>query len=877
MCAAFQGNTPSSSQAGLASSEASPATEHALPHAAALGRYIVLGLVGKGAMGEVYAAYDPELDRKVAIKLLRVRGDAQGRVRLMREAQAIAKLSHHNVVTIYDVGTFKDDVFIAMQFVDGSTLGYWMHAERRSWSDVLRVFADAGRGLAAAHEKNLVHRDFKPENVMVSPDGHVRVMDFGLARIVGDRSAPDEPPPSGPAPPVTQAALDLDALDLDSTKMLSQAPAAVETTVGPFRIDLTQAGAILGTPAYMAPEQFRGLQADARTDQFSFCVTLYEALYGERPFAGENILGLTAAVLSGTVRDAPAGASVPARVRKIVLRGLKPTPEARWPSMDALLAALEKGGTVTPRRRFAAGAAAKLDGIWEAPVRGRGVETPVKAEIRQAFLATGAGYAAETFAQVRAILDRYAASWTAMYTDACEATHVRGEQSAEVLDLRMSALQEALDGLRALSRMFRQANGDVVENAISAASALAAIERCADVKLLRSVIRPPDDPATRAEVDRLHAWLADARVLCQVGRFTEGLEQLGQLEREARHSGYAPLLAETLYELGSLHAERRDAVPAVAALEEAVWTAELSRHDEVRAKAMVQLVYVLGDLQMRFDAGELWARYAETLLRRIGGNDYLWGWLYNNRGAMRVRQGRLVESVEDARRAAAVKERLYGPDGADVGTSLGNVAMLLEQLDEVDAAVVEIERGLSIVAAALGPEHPRTGVVLSNYGEILNRVARFADAREMAARALAIFERTSAPDGVILSYPLIALGIAHLGDGMAATALPILERAAAIRDAHETKASSLGEAHFALARALHETGTDRERALSLARRARAEYAADSPSPVIQRQLSIIDPWLAERGLADRGLAEHALAERASGADPESENVPHAQS
>jgi len=196
-------------------------------------RYVVLSLLGKGGMGIVYAAYDPELDRKVAIKLLRVRGDAQGRVRLMREAQAIAKLSHHNVVTIYDVGTFKDDVFIAMQFVDGSTLGYWMHAERRSWSDVLRVFADAGRGLAAAHEKNLVHRDFKPENVMVSPDGHVRVMDFGLARIVGDRTAPDEPTPSGPAPPAAREALALDAHDLDSTKMLSQAPAAVEMASRP--------------------------------------------------------------------------------------------------------------------------------------------------------------------------------------------------------------------------------------------------------------------------------------------------------------------------------------------------------------------------------------------------------------------------------------------------------------------------------------------------------------------------------------------------------------------------------------------------------------------------------------------------------------------
>ena len=171
-----------------------PENDRVLGRAASLGRYMVLGLVGRGAMGEVYAAYDPELDRKVAIKLLRGKaGDdaeaAAGRVRMMSEAQAIAKLSHPNVVVVYDVGAYQDKVFVAMEFVDGNTLWYWMHAQPRAWPEVLKIFADAGRGLAAAHDKDLVHRDFKPENVMLSADGQVRVMDFGLARSVGRRDA----------------------------------------------------------------------------------------------------------------------------------------------------------------------------------------------------------------------------------------------------------------------------------------------------------------------------------------------------------------------------------------------------------------------------------------------------------------------------------------------------------------------------------------------------------------------------------------------------------------------------------------------------------------------------------------------------------------
>ncbi len=335
------------------------------------------------------------------------------------------------------------------------------------------------------------------------------------------------------------------------------------TSAEALKLQITQTGAMLGTPAYMSPEQFRGRQIDARTDQFSFCVALYEALYGERPFSGSTLNELTANVLRGFVPTPPTVAKVPSWVRKILLRGLQVKPEERWPSMKALLSELEKSRPGAPRRRFAAGASAKLAGIWEAPVRGRAVETPTKAEIRRAFLATGKKYAAAAFEKTSLILDHYAKTWSDMYTDACEATHVRGEQSPEVLDLRIASLHEGLDSLRALSRVFRQANAEVVENAVSAATALGSVERCADVKLLRAVVKPPEDPRRALpSIGCGRSWPRSASSVAS-GVSPMASRPIAPLEEEVRARGYGPLLAETLFELGNLHIERRDATGGV--------------------------------------------------------------------------------------------------------------------------------------------------------------------------------------------------------------------------------------------------------------------------------------------------------------------------
>jgi len=318
---------------------------------ARVGRYQILGSVGRGGMGEVYAAYHPDLDRRIALKVVHESGGetAEQQARLLREARSIARLSHPNVIAVYDAGTVADRVYVAMEFVEGVTMDRWLAAEPRSWRQVLDVFVAAGRGLAAAHAAGVVHRDFKPQNVMIARDGSVRVMDFGLARMTGD------------VPAVAPILLALTA----------------ESASEPIQT-VTRAGTIVGTPAYMAPEQFRGEAADARSDQFSFCVALYEALFGERPFAGENLLSLTMSVTEGELRVPRAAkrAEIPLWIRRPLLRGLRTEPGQRHPTMTELIDALAHD-PASRRRRFvgigaiAAAVIASIVVTWQVTSRRR--------------------------------------------------------------------------------------------------------------------------------------------------------------------------------------------------------------------------------------------------------------------------------------------------------------------------------------------------------------------------------------------------------------------------------------------------------------------------------------------------------------------------
>ncbi|HZI10733.1 MAG TPA: protein kinase, partial [Myxococcus sp.] len=427
--------------------------EAPLDKGTAVGRYLVLEMLGGGGMGVVYRAYDPELDRRVALKLLRVGAlglDAEeGRAHLVREAQAMARVSHPHVVPIYDVGTFGQQVFLAMELVEAQTLRQWLKASPRPWRQVLAVLVDAGRGLAAAHAAGVVHGDFKPENVLVGKDGRVRVTDFGLAR-----------------------------------------------SANPLAQEAQGAQVAGGTPAYMAPEQLDpDAHPDERSDQFAFCVALYEALHGERPFAAATVRELLAAVRAGKVRPAPRGSAVPPWLRRVVVRGLAVSPMDRHGSMDALLAALQHDPAARWTRTLqVAGSGALLvaavgithvvhsrrervcEGAREAVAT---VWGPAQQEaIASAFFATNKPFAHAAWTRVRRTLDGYTAEWVTTRTTACEATHVRREQPEEVLARRMNCLDGRLAEVAALTQLFARADAGTVELAARAAEALPSLKEC---------------------------------------------------------------------------------------------------------------------------------------------------------------------------------------------------------------------------------------------------------------------------------------------------------------------------------------------------------------------------------------------------------------
>ncbi|MCA9660483.1 MAG: serine/threonine protein kinase, partial [Myxococcales bacterium] len=298
--------------------------ELALKTGAIVGRYVVVEHLGSGAMGSVFAAYDPELERRVAIKILHERSaDESSRLRMLREAQAMARLQHPNVVAVFDVGAYDGRIWLAMELVEGQTLGAWLRAAEREWAEVVEVLVAAAEGLAAAHSAGLVHRDVKPDNIMIS-DGRVRVADFGLARAGAD------------------------AVD-DARGVNTVTQTGVNSLLDS---DLTGIGALVGTPRYMSPEGFLGEPVDARSDQYGWAVTAWEALYGAPPVEAETLDELRRKVITGQRRPPRAGRRVPKWLARIVERCLEVLPDARFPSMTAVVAAIE-GQRRRRRRLFA--------------------------------------------------------------------------------------------------------------------------------------------------------------------------------------------------------------------------------------------------------------------------------------------------------------------------------------------------------------------------------------------------------------------------------------------------------------------------------------------------------------------------------------------
>jgi eukaryotic-like serine/threonine-protein kinase len=758
------------------------------------GRYIVLDELGRGGMAIVYRAYDPELDRLLALKLILHRDEeAQASERLLREAQALAQLSHPNVIAVYDVGTVGSSVFMAMELACGPTLRAWLRQTPRSTDEIIDHFLAAGEGLAAAHRARIVHRDFKPSNVLLGTDGRVRVADFGLARSVpGDGGASSDSTPRHAAQGVPRHAaqgvmrpdvgIEPAPVNEEATARLgrgrvskpsadagspSPAPAQADRTGA----ELTEAGAILGTPEYMSPEQNKGGPVDELSDQYSFCVSLFEAFFGRRPLDGED---------AGTAaRQSSVRTRVPRRVRAVLTRGLSTTREHRFPSMDALLAELR---STRNRRRswwpiaFAVaaaataivvsyrtmrgrqellcrGAAAKVTGTWNADRRGA---------IHRAFLAGGLPYGEHAFTTVSSVLDRYSRDWAAAYTDACEATRLRGEQSEDMLDRRMTCLEQRRMELDATVDVLAHADRTVVENATQAAISLSPVSDCGDLGRLAARVMPPDE-TTRAEAERGFRELGRAKALHEAGRYSEGEPVARSVVVHSEALRYLPLEADAKLALAQFLDARGAYGDAEHMLRQALRAAQVGGVREVSAAAWIELVRVVGVRLQRHDDAHEWARDAEAQLDAVPGPSSMLGRLLSAESALLYQEGKLDDAARTGERARAILERTLGSEAAPVAEVLKTIGNAKADLGNHDGARRDYERAQSIWEKAFGPSHPAVAAAWNNVGNLLLESGSYDGALGHYRQALQIWEASLGSE-----HPNIAVARTNIGETLRA-------------------------------------------------------------------------------------------------------------
>ncbi len=822
-------------------------------------RFTLLARIGGGAMGEVYAAYDERLERKVAIKLIHRYGDSGGREwqrgdgavgvsshashdaavhasddRMLREAKIMAQVTDHNVVRVYDAGVCGGRVYIAMEYIRGGTLRGWLES---LWSDVeislrarqeriVHQFIAAGRGLHAAHHAGLVHRDFKPDNVLVGEDGQPRVGDFGLAR----------PVTQGGIVTADATATSIDMLDLTTGDTWPMS--ATEGKEWSLRLKWfsTQAGQVAGTPRYMAPEQWRGEVPDHRSDQFSFCVALWEALVREPPFAGTTPRALMDATTSGEHVQAPLVAKIPAPVRKALERGLSVEPQDRFSDMGALLAALEDwprrrqrrvralvgGATVVIFGALLYAALSPLDSASPCAKAGAAIDSIWTAERRHSLALDPA------MNRVVQELDDYASAWKRACVDACEATYVDRTQSVELLDRRMICINRRLVRLQALvEELDTTAEGEgageanptlLSGNAAIAAVELPAISACNDGELLRYGLKPPPS-AVADEVAAMRRVLAEARTLELLGRWDEALT-VAQAQVDIVVSGdvdYEPVRAEALFQLGRLLCYRgtsADVARGEHMIVQSVNMANSERHDELAAEALAFLLssaylnygsttlHRIGDSQN----GHALAARAFAANRRIGDRKrdraellrragLLWGldkdyeraesmqrqglavlsqdldvpWLYKaahlNDLANTVRdQGR----GEEARILYAEARALYaqlGDEHLHVARVDFNRAVLFLRQGHADDARELLQKVLAIRQRSLGPMHPEVGAVYWALADANQHTGALQAAEEAADAGLQIYEQVLDADNPRLADGYQIMGVIHYRRG----------------------------------------------------------------------------------------------------------------
>jgi len=625
--------TPAAASAALADADAALADAggRAVTSGATIGRYVLERQLGVGGMGVVYAAHDPELDRPVAIKLLRPgRSDAVHRLRLQREAQAAARVTHPNVVVVHDVGVHGGQVYVTMELVRGATLRASV-GRCRPWRERMALILDAGRGLAAVHAAGLVHRDFKPDNVLVGDDGRVRVTDFGMVR-------------SSHVP-----------------------PDVVATASSPLAEAMTATGAFIGTPAYAAPEQFDGHDADARADQFAFAVTAWEVLFGQRPFPADDLAGLRRAIAAGAPVAGPDERAVPGRVVAALRRGLAADPRDRFPSMDALLRALTAAIGHRRRRWLVGGGALALGlGLLLVATRPSGARAPaspcaalargldqtwnddLRARLTQAFAATGLPAARQRAAVVVEALDRRALAWRIARADVC-VLHAVAAPASPTVAARATCLAERRAELGALVAALVDADPAVIERAPDAVGALTSVAACGEDAARTT---PPPPPALEREAAAVRRALGSAEVRLSLRGPAAVRAELIALEVRVAALELPPLTAALRLALARAAWLEGDAWSAARELRDATHEATGARDAWTATRARIARLPVLvatGEL----DEAQAVADLAVAARDQLAGDGPLALELRLGLAALAEAQGRLTDARALAQRALA--------------------------------------------------------------------------------------------------------------------------------------------------------------------------------------------------------------------------------
>lgn len=832
-----------------------------------LGRYVVLDRLGAGAMGQVYTAFDPELDRKVAVKLLhgghRGPGTA-GTTRLLREAQALAKLNHPSVVTVHDVGRTDlgggrgKSVWIAMELVDGLTLTKWLAAQPREWTEILDVLAAVAVGLAAAHDNELVHRDVKPDNVMIGNDGRVRVMDFGLARGTTSSDSPD------PDTRIPKDSADEFASGLASQRHLD--------------VVVTRAGATPGTPAYMSPEQISGMPPDARSDQFSYCVMLWEALYGERPFLGASLPELADKIAKNDPTPSADARRVPRWLSSVIRRGLAVDPNQRWPSLPALLEGIERGRRGTRRRRaglivggiavLGAGVlggwmlqdnarvaaceahAATLDEIWNDDARAR---------VAASLHASGAGNAETTVTKVMPWLDDHARKWKAARTEACVEKDDGGIWTEQRTERSLWCLGEHERRFAAIVERLQTADTETVTRAVRAASNPSGVEACRDVEAIDRLPTPPTDQRQAAiEVGRARST---AEALKAVGRYDDALATSRQALDRALEVGWTPLVHDLRVLVGEMLHITGDTASAESVLEAAYFGAMSERGHDVALRAAFVLILIAND-QARYDDAERWSKHARLLLYEIGGPQPLRQMMLLNRIATtQENSGDYRAAVESYRQALELVETTLGDGHPEVGDALGNLAQALHTIGQEEEAIALHTRALTITEAVLGPDHPHVANILNNLANVRLATGDARQAATLLERCVEIHQAALGPAHPRLATCLSNLANTHRARGDNAQAATLHERALAIREA------AYGPDHPEVAQSLNNLGIvrksmgDLEGATAMYRRAIEVWTAvgGPEHPQLAAPMTNLGNLRARAGAYEEAQSLHARA------------------